>query len=99
MNRFALLVCILKFSLAIIILNCSSVYQLSAEKYSLPVENDISRNCKPIDIDTFCPKQALILLMLLFVDTFVLRQFFHVFLNVKEHKKREAVKMTMVDFE
>lgn len=87
MNRFALLVCILQFSLAIIILNCSNVYQLSVEKYLLPVENDISPTCKQIDIDTFCPRQALILLMLLFVDAFVLLAIFSCFFECQRAQK------------
>lgn len=62
------------------------------KKYLLPVENDISRNCKQIDIDTFCPKQALILLMLLFVDTFVLRQFFSCFFECQRAQKEGSSK-------
>lgn len=86
MYCFALLVCILQFSLAIIILNCSNVYQVSAEKYLLPVEN-ISPTCKQIDIDTFCPRQALILLMLLFVDTLVLLAIFSCFFECQRAQK------------
>lgn len=69
-------------------MSCFSAYQLSVEKYLLPVENDIILTCKQINIDTFCPNQAVILLMLLFMDTFLLLAIFSYFFCMSKSTKR-----------